>query len=242
MKRRLLVVFGVLAASCTFISASFAYQTIDVKNGGTIEGIVEYAGPTIPRDPSLTLTSETAYCGQILPARKYLIRDRKIQNVIVYLTGVTTGKPLPRETVTITNRKCEFVPHVTVGFKGNAISMKTDDPVLHTFDVHASVSGRELYHLTLHQQGSSVKKKLPPSGLLELSCYIHPWQHAYIDVFDHPYATVTDEEGRFVIRDVPPGVYTVETWHEALGAQRREGVKVESGGTSVVQLKYAGER
>lgn len=224
----------------TLLSAAVAYDTIEVKNGGTIEGVVLYTGATIPKDPLIALTSETAYCGKSIPAKKYLINDRKVQNAIVYINGITAGKELPGEAVTMTNLNCEFVPRIAVGFKGNKFIMKNDDPVLHTFDIHTSLEGRELYHVGLHEKGSSVTKTFPGTGLLEVSCYIHPWQFAYVYIFDHPYAAVTDKAGRFVIRDIPPGTYTVEAWHEKLGTAEIENVEVKVGTKRSLTMKYTG--
>jgi hypothetical protein len=236
--QKVAMVVHTLALFFCFIPASYAYESIPFKNGGSIEGIVEFVGATVPTDPMLTLTSETKYCGDSLPAKKYLIKDRRIENVVVSLVGIKAGKPVPGEAVTVTNHNCEFMPHVAIGFKGRKIVMKTDDPVLHTFDVHAFVSGKELFHVGLHEKGTSVTKKIPKAGLVELSCYVHPWQHAYVSVFDHPYAAITDEKGRFAIRDIPPGTYAVEAWHEALGTKRIADVKVESGKTSTIKLEY----
>ncbi len=233
------VVVGALALFFGLIPVSSAYETIPFKNGGSIEGVVKYAGATVPKDPLLTLSSETAYCGKSLPARKYLIKDRKIQNVVVYIVGIKSGKAIPGEPATVTSLKCDFVPHVTVGYKGKKIVMKTEDPVFHVFDVHASIGGKELYHVALPEKGSSVTKTLPKAGLLKLSCYPHPWQHAYVYIFDHPYAVVTDDEGRFVIKDIPPGTYTVEAWHEALGTKKISEVRVESVKTSTIKLEYS---
>lgn len=227
---------------CHFSPASFAYESVPFKNGGSIEGVVEFAGGTIPADPMLTLSSETEYCGTSLPAQKYLITNGKIKNVVVYIKEIKAGKPVPSEPVNVTNQKCTFTPHVVVGFKGKKIKMKTDDPVFHTFDVHASLSGKELFHIGLHEKGSAVTKALAKPGLLELSCYVHPWQHAYLYVFDHPYATVTDASGKFVIKDIPPGTYTIEAWHEALGTETIADVNVESGKTVTIRLKYTKEQ
>jgi hypothetical protein len=233
------VVVGALALFFGLIPASFAYETIPFKNGGSIEGVARYAGAIVPEDPLMTLTSEATYCGKSLPAKKYLIKDRKIQNVVVSLVGIKTGKAIPDEPVTVTSLKCDFVPHVTVGYKGKKIIMKTEDPVFHTFDVHASIGGKELYHVALPEKGSSVTKTLQKAGLLELTCYAHPWQHAYVSIFDHPYAVVTDEEGRFVIKDIPPGTYTVEAWHESLGLKNISEVKVESAKITTIKLEYS---
>lgn len=229
-----------LSSFLLFSYPSFSYDTIPFRNGGSIEGVVEFTGANIPKDPMLTLTSETKECGNSLPAKKYLIKDRKIENVVVSLVGIKAGKAIPGDAITVTNRNCEFIPHVAVGFKGGRIMMKTDDPVLHTFDVHASLSGKELFHAGLHEKGLTVTKTLPKNaGLLELSCYVHPWQHAYIYIFNHPYAAVTDEKGRFAIKDIPPGTYAIEAWHEALGTKKITNVKIESGKTSTIRLEYS---
>jgi hypothetical protein len=220
------------------IPASYAYETIPFRNGGSIEGIVEFVG-TAPADPMLTLTSETKYCGDTLPAKKYLIKDRQIENVIVSITGIKVGKPFHGGAVTVTSQNCEFIPHVAIGFKGNKITMKTEDSVFHTFDVHISTGGKELYHVALPEKGSSVTKSLTKAGLLELSCYVHPWQHAYVYVFDHPYAAVTDEKGRFTISNIPPGTYAIEAWHEALGIKKISNIKIESGKTNSIKLEYS---
>ncbi len=241
MMQKVLVLIAVQALLVYLTPSSFAYETIEVKNGGSIVGVVEYAGAIVPKDPILTLSTDTEYCGKSLLAKKYLIKDRKIKNVIVYISEIKAGKAIPGEAVTVTSLKCEFTPHVVVGFKGNKIIMKTEDPVFHTFDVHASISGKEVYHVALPEKGSSVIKTLPKAGLLELSCYVHPWQHAFVYIFDHPYTAVTDEKGKFVIRDVPPGTYIVEAWHESLGMKKISDVKVESRKTITIKLKYTKE-
>jgi hypothetical protein len=236
--QKTIVFIGMLSLFfCYFSPTSFAYESIPFKNGGSVEGVVEFAGK-VPPDPMLTLSSETEYCGATLPAQKYLITNGKIKNVVVYIKEIKAGKPIPSAPVAVTNQKCAFMPHVAVGFKGKKIEMKSEDPFFHTFDIHASLSGKEVFHVGLHEQGSAVTKTLSKSGLLELSCYVHPWQRAYLYVFDHPYAVVTDDSGKFVIKDIPPGTYTIEAWHEALGTEKIADVNVESGKTSTIRLKY----
>ncbi len=236
MQKITTIVSTVALLSC-LIPSSYAYETIPFKNGGSIEGIVEFDGATVPADPMVSVTSDTNYCGTSLPARKYLIKDRKIENVVVSLVGIKAGKPIPAEAVMVVSQHCEFVPHVAIGYKGRKIAMKTEDPVFHTFDVHAFIGGKELYHVAFPEKGLLVTKTLTKAGLMQLSCYVHPWQRGYVYVFDHPYATVTDEKGKFVISNIPPGTYTLEAWHEALGTIQMT-IKVESAKTSTITLKY----
>jgi hypothetical protein len=241
MMQKVILLFSLSVSFVCLTVVSSAYEAIPFKNGGSIEGAVEYAGATVPMDPVIALSSEIEYCGQSLPSGKYLIKDRRIENVVVHIVGIKAGKAIPKGPVTVTTLKCEFVPHVTVSFKGNKIIMRTDDPVFHTFDVHASIGGKELYHVGLPEKGSEVAKTLSQEGVLNLSCYAHPWQHAYVSIFNHPYAVVTDEKGRFVINDIPSGTYSVEAWHEELGTKQILNVKVESGKTSIIKFEYGKE-
>jgi hypothetical protein len=66
------------------------------------------------------------------------------------------------------------------------------------------------------------KQVEPPIALsrmpIGVQCNIYPWMRAWLRTFDHPYATVTDGEGRFEIRNVPAGVKVqVQAWHEQIG-------------------------
>jgi hypothetical protein len=53
---------------------------------------------------------------------------------------------------------------------------------------------------------------------------------AYILVFDHPFFAVSDDAGRYAIRDVPPGTYTLDVWSE-LGRAPARKVTVSPGAT-----------
>jgi hypothetical protein len=48
---------------------------------------------------------------------------------------------------------------------------------------------------------------------------VHGWMNAYVGVLDHPYFAVTDKSGKFELKSLPPGTYTIEAWHEKLGTQ-----------------------
>ena len=227
---------AVLAVIFSFSSISSAYETVEVKNGGSIEGVVEFTGGNLPKDPMLTLSSEQKFCGKSLSAEKYVIKDKKIANVVVYIEEIKAGKAIPSEPVTLTNLKCAFVPHVAVGFKGNKFVEKNDDPIFH--NIHTYLNGKTMYNIGLPEKGSSATKPLTKTGVIEVTCDSHPWMHGYLYVTDNPYAVVTNEKGEFSIKNIPPGTYTVECWHEALGKVKIANIKVESGKPSKIKLEY----
>jgi hypothetical protein len=236
MMQKAILFVAILAVIFSFSSISLAYETVDVKNGGSIEGLVEFAGGSVPTDKIQKLSSETKYCGAQLPEEKYLIKDKKIQNVVVYIENIKAGKALPAEPVTLTNLKCAFVPHVAVGFKGNKFIEKNDDPIFH--NIHTYINGKTMYNIGLPEKGSSVTKPLTKTGVIEVTCDSHPWMHGYLYVSDNPYAAVTNAKGEFSIKNIPPGTYTVEAWHEGLGKVKVANIKVESGKPSKIKLEY----
>ena len=234
--QKVILFVAVVAVIFSLSSNSLAYETMEVKNGGSIEGVVEFTGGNVPKDAMLTLSSEQKFCGKSLPAEKYVIKDKKIGNVVVYIEEIKAGKAMPNEPVTLTNEKCAFVPHVAVGFKGNKFIEKNDDTIFH--NIHTYINGKTMYNIGLPDKGSSVAKPLTKTGIIEVTCDSHPWMHGFLYVSDNPYAVVTNEKGEFSIKNIPPGTYTIEAWHEALGKIKVGNIKGESGKPSKIKLEY----
>lgn len=234
--RREIAFLGFLVLIVSWAMVSHAYETIEVKNGGSIEGVVQFAGANVPKDPILTLSSEVKYCGKSLAAEKYLIKDKKIKNVVVYIEEIKAGKAIPSQPITLTNIKCTFEPHVTVGYKGGKIIQKNDDPIFH--NIHTYLNGKTMFNIGLPEKGSSVEKPLLRPGLMEVTCDSHPWMHGFVQIFEHPYSSVTNANGEFSIKDIPAGTYTIEAWHEGLGKVKMTNVKVESGKASKITVEY----
>ena len=218
-------------------SLSLAYDVMEVKNGGSMEGVVMFAGPTIPKDEVVTISSDVKYCGNSLPSEKYLITsERGIRNAVVYIVSIKGGKANPKIDALVENTKCAFVPHVGVGFVGNNFTTKNADPMFH--NIHTYIDGKTVYNIGLPNQGAVVSKPLRKAGLMEITCDAHPWMHGYVYIFDHPYAAVSNEKGAFEMKDIPPGQYNIEAWHEALGTVKMGNIKVEAGKASKIKVEY----
>ena len=55
--------------------------------------------------------------------------------------------------------------------------------------------------------------------MVPFKCDVHGWMNAYVGVVANPYFAVTDKDGKFELKSLPPGTYTIEAWHEKLGTQ-----------------------
>jgi len=58
--------------------------------------------------------------------------------------------------------------------------------------------------------------------MVPFKCDVHGWMHAYVGVMDNPYYAVTDKDGKFDLKTLPPGTYTIEAWHEKAGTQTQQ--------------------
>jgi hypothetical protein len=58
---------------------------------------------------------------------------------------------------------------------------------------------------------------------------------AWFIVVDQPYTAVSDGNGSFQIKDVPPGTYQLQVWHEALGGETKP---VTVKGDETVQVTF----
>ncbi len=70
-----------------------------------------------------------------------------------------------------------------------------------------------------------------------LSCDLHPFEQEYVSVFDHHLFAVTDQHGKFKIKDVPAGTYLLKAWHPKLGEVEQK-VKIWGTRTTDVQIEF----
>jgi hypothetical protein len=75
--------------------------------------------------------------------------------------------------------------------------------------------------------------------MLHVKCNVHPWMSGYIGIAGNPYYALSDESGKFTIKNVPAGKQTIEVWHEVYGPLTQT-VDVKAGGTVTVDFTYTG--
>ncbi len=129
----------------------------------------------------------------------------------------------PRSPVLITQSQCRYLPRVTGLVRGQPVLVSNSDGTLH--NVHALVNGSTvLNQIQMNAEAPRIDLRqvatAATSNPLQLRCDIHPWMNAYVWVVEHPFFAVTAEDGSFAIKNLPPGDYTLEAWHERLGTRR----------------------
>jgi hypothetical protein len=79
------------------------------------------------------------------------------------------------------------------------------------------------FNFAQYRQGQKdVKMFTAPEVMVPVKCDLHSWMNAYIGVVEHPFFAVTADGGRFELKGLPPGTYTIEAWHEKAGTQTQQ--------------------
>jgi plastocyanin len=159
---------------------------------------------------------------------------RSAENIAVYIDSVP-GKtfPAPAQHVTVDQSHLAFAPHVVVVQQGTTVEFKNEDNVGHNVYWPAIHHDKKLAHnMGTWPQGLSKPFTFTEVGDVPLLCNVHPEMSGYIFVVPTPYFAVTDKDGNFLIKDVPPGQYTLKTSSEN-GKPVTQPVTIASGTVNV---------
>lgn len=135
------------------------------------------------------------------------------ENIAVYIDNVP-GKTFtpPAEHVTVDQSHLAFSPHVVVVQQGTTVEFRNDDNVGHNVYWPAVHHDKKLAHnMGTWPQGLSKPFTFNEVGEVPLLCNVHPEMSGMIFVVPTPYFAVTDKDGNFVIKNVPPGQYMLKT-------------------------------
>jgi len=159
---------------------------------------------------------------------------RSAESIAVYIDTIP-GKKFdpPAQHVTIDQRKMTFSPRVTVVLQGTTVDFLNSDPVGHNV-YWPSISGNKklAHNLGTWPKGEKKSFQFNDAGVASLLCNVHPEMSGYIVIATTPYFAVTDKDGAFEIKDVPPGTYTLKTWSED-GKPTTQSITVAGASTSV---------
>jgi plastocyanin len=226
---------GILFVAALSSSAP-AYEEITVSNGATIRGTVKVEGK-LPNLPPLQITKSKEICKNVPNETLIVGPGQGIRYAVVTLEGITKGVAVEKEAVyELDNLACRFVPHVSAASVGQFVVFKNSDPILHT--AHALFTGGQPQFNVGLYPGKVSRKPLVTPGVVKIVCEVHPWMSAYIVVTDHPYHSVTDVYGEYLITDVPAGSYRLKVWQEILGTQEKT-VEVKPGSSQKVDFVLA---
>jgi plastocyanin len=199
----------------------------DEANGGTITGKVSLDGPkptmkTIDMSANPVCTKAHASAPQ--KSEEVVVNDNgTVKYAFVWIKAGLPDKnwQVPTTAVELDQNGCMYRPHVIGVMAGQNIRIKNGDPTNH--NIHPLPQTNQEWNES-QPPGSEAKMQSFPRQevMIPVKCNIHPWMRSYIGVVSHPFFAVTGDDGTFTIKGLPPGTYTVETWHEKYGTQDQQ--------------------
>jgi plastocyanin len=195
-------------------------KKVDPATTATLAGTAAFEG-TPPRNAPISLASDPA-CGTTpVTSESILVDNGGLQNVFVYIKddlGSQYAFEVPTEPVTLDQKGCHYVPHVVGVRTTQPLEIVNSDNTMH--NVHGMPEANREFNVGQPVAGMKTPTTFTtPEVLIPFKCDVHSWMHAYIGVVDHPYFAVSGSGGKFELKGIPPGTYTVEAVHEKLGRQ-----------------------
>lgn len=215
--------------------------------GGTIKGVVKWEGKKVRRKP--VRVSADKFC-QTAHHRKPLLHERwvfgdndTLQNVFVWVSKGLEGKsyPAPAQKAVLDQKGCQYVPHVSGVVVNQPLTILSSDNTLH--NVNCRPKRNKPFNEAMPLADMAFTKTFTkPEMAIQFKCDVHRWMKAYVHVVEHPFFAVTQQDGTFEIRGLPPGEYELSVWHEfAVFAPDKPSVKVTiaEGQTAQVTFTYS---
>jgi plastocyanin len=150
-----------------------------------------------------------------------------------------TPRPAPARGKVITQRNKTFLPHVLAVPVGTTVDFRNEDDIFHNV---FSLSRPNDFDTGLYRQGTSYAQTFRKPGMVQILCNIHASMLGYVYVVDSPYYAQAEANGAFRIKNVPPGEYELETWHEASLHPTKQRLTIGPEGVRGLVIKVSGDR
>ena len=213
------------------VAALWVFAT-GVVSAGTIKGSVRYTGAPVEKK-KLAVTVDQYVCGKEKDAGDLLLSPTNgIYNAVVWLQNPPNGAKwdanLPA--VKMDQKVCAFIPRVVVVPVGGNVEFLNSDRLLH--NVRGGGKDNPAFNRAQpHARIITIAFKKPE--VIRVECDLHSWMRGWVVVAEHPFYAVTNEQGEFILDNVPPGKYALQAWQETLGTVTQEITVGDKGSTAV---------
>lgn len=207
---------------------------------GSLGGKVKFEG-TLPKTLPISMRSDPSCAAEHpRPVHSQDVmsgQNGTLANVIVFVSqGVDEhAYDVPQTPALMEQKGCLYEPHVLAMRAGQTLRVVNADKTTH--NIHPMPANNREWNKA-QTPGQPIEEKFAREEVsIPVKCNIHPWMHSYIAIFKHPFFAVTGQDGRFELRNLPPGEYTIEAWHEKLGTMTQH-VKIAEGDNKTVDFTF----
>jgi plastocyanin len=216
---------------------------IDPATAGSVEGTVHLIGKP-PERIEIDMAQDPA-CA-MSPYGKNLTEGivssaGKLANVYIYVKDGLGNKvyAAPSTPAVLDQKGCRYVPHVLAAMVGQPIEFRNSDPTMHNVHMQPTVGGNQQFDISQPPNGGTTQHTFAkPELMIPVRCNNHPWMNAFINVSPMRFFSVSDADGHFELRGLPPGDYVIGAVHEKMGEQTMQ-VTVSPHQTATADFSFA---
>jgi hypothetical protein len=162
--------------------------------------------------------------------------NQGLKDVIVYIKDAPASDGSNQPMLELDQVDCVYTPHVLPIQVSQKMKIKNSDPTFHNSHWVTEKNGDANIGIVAGAPSQVVNFTQPE--FLRIRCDVHPWMESWVGVMNHPFFATTARDGSFIIEKLPPGTYTLATWHPLLG-EREQAIVVTDTGASPVTIDYA---
>jgi hypothetical protein len=202
-------------------------ERVDAATAGEVSGMVMLDGKA-PENAPIRMNADPVCVKENTTPQfqeSYTVGSdgKALANVFVYVKDGLGNYvyDMPTEPARIDQMNCRYHPHVFGIRVGQPLEIVNSDPTLH--NIHAQPKINTEFNNGQPIQGMRMTHVFTTKEVMvPFKCDVHGWMNAYVGVLDHPYFATTGMDGKFSLKTLPPGTYTIEAWHEKLGTQEQK--------------------
>ena len=219
--------------------AAPAATPIDPATVATVNGTVKFDG-TAPKASKIDMSQDPA-CKGTNESENVVVSGGDLANVFVYVKDGLGNRTfdVPKDAVVLDQQGCKYHPHVLGVMTGQNVEIKNDDQTTH--NIHPTPKDNREWNESQPPSAAPLQKSFAREEvMLPVKCNQHPWMKMYVNVVKSPFYAVTDKSGKYEIKGLPPGDYTIAFVHEKLGEQDQK-VTLGAKDTKTVDASFKAE-
>lgn len=191
---------------------------IDPATVATVSGVVKFDG-AVPKPVKIDMSQDPA-CKGNNETETVEVHDGDLENVFVYVKDGLSNYSfdVPKTPVKLDQQGCRYHPHVLGVMAGQTVEIINSDNTTH--NIHPAPKDNREWNESQPPKAAPLDKDFARQEvLIPVKCNQHPWMKMYIGVVKNPFFAVTGKDGKFDLKGLPPGTYTIAAVQEKYGEQ-----------------------
>jgi plastocyanin len=204
-------------------AATAAKKTVDPATTGSVSGVVKFDGAA-PKYKPINMSADPncvkANPKPVFPDEVVAGDGGTLANVVVYVKSGADDYSfsVPADSATLDQKGCMYTPHVVAVMAGQQLQVINSDATTH--NIHPTPADNREWNKSQPPNSPAITDTFArPEVAIPVKCNVHPWMKGYVAVLANPLFAVTGKDGKFEIKGLPPGTYTITAWQEKYGTQ-----------------------